>query len=169
MKRYYSLKGSFLSILLAISITILARGILAIGPFTVDFDGPGSGTVLDASTGLIWTRCSGGQAAADCSGTSIQFSWSGALNYCNTITTASRSWRLPNMNELLSLMTYKQMSPATDSTVFLNIPADGLFWSSSSHVQSSNKNQAMIVEFMDGGSDSDTKTNSHHVRCVSGP
>lgn len=60
--------------------------------------------VKDTTSGLVW--------AADYIGT---FYWSGALSYCNNLDYAGYTdWRLPNRNELLSLVNYDKIMQASD-------------------------------------------------------
>ena len=73
--------------------------------------------VKDTVSGLVW--------AADYNGALY---WTLALSYCNNLDYAGHTdWRLPNKNELLSLVNYKKYSPASD---FPEIPLE-TFWSSS--------------------------------------
>ena len=56
--------------------------------------------------------------------------WKEALSYCENLTYAGYSdWRLPNRNELASLINYDNVSPASD---FPDMPSLE-FWSSSVH------------------------------------
>lgn len=73
--------------------------------------------VKDTVSGLVW--------AADYNGA---FYWTLALSYCNNLDYAGHTdWRLPNKNELLSLLNYEKYSPVSD---FPEIPRE-TFWSSS--------------------------------------
>lgn len=59
--------------------------------------------VTDTSTGLIWQK------------TYKRKNWQEALDYCENLTYAGFSdWRVPNKNELLSLVNYNKYKPATD-------------------------------------------------------
>jgi len=72
--------------------------------------------VKDTVSGLVW--------AADYNGALY---WTLALSYCNNLDYAGHTdWRLPNKNELLSLVNYKKYSPASD---FPEMPLE-TFWSS---------------------------------------
>lgn len=73
--------------------------------------------VKDTVSGLVW--------AADYNGALY---WTLALSYCNNLDYAGYTdWRLPNKNELLSLVNYKKYYPASD---FPEMPLE-TFWSSS--------------------------------------
>jgi hypothetical protein len=60
-------------------------------------------------------NCSQGQNNdSTCSGTATTATWQQALQYCNSLTLASKSWRLPSFNELKSLVKYSAYSPPID-------------------------------------------------------
>jgi hypothetical protein len=61
------------------------------------------GTITDKLTGLIWERVPSG----------ITYNWQGALDYCNNLNLTNHSdWRLPNTNELESLVNLGNTCPA---------------------------------------------------------
>ncbi|MBP5434966.1 DUF1566 domain-containing protein [bacterium] len=106
--------------------------------------------VTDTETGLVWqkTYVSGK-------------TWQQALSYCESLTYAGYSdWRLPNKNELASLINYEKDSPASD---FPDMLSTG-FWSSSNHV--GKIDGAWFVNFDDGLVGSSYKTSNGNVRCV---
>ena len=73
--------------------------------------------IKDTLSGLVW--------AADYTGTLY---WTEALAYCNDLDYAGYTdWRLPNKNELLSLVNYDKIEPTSD---FPELPIEQL-WSSS--------------------------------------
>ena len=92
------------------------------------------GTVTDNLTKLIWLK------DADCFGAQT---WSNALTSSNTLATgacsltdasAAGEWRLPNMNELHSLIDFGSFDPALPAgDPFTNVRSD-YYWSSTSHV-----------------------------------
>ncbi len=107
--------------------------------------------VTDTETGLIWQK-------TYVSGTN----WRQALSYCESLTYAGYSdWRLPNKNELASLINYEKYSPASD---FPDMPSNNYFWSSSTYVSSTG--YAWIVSFSLGYVNIDGKTSYYYVRCV---
>lgn len=98
-----------------------------------------NGTVTDKLTGLTWLK------QADCFNA---MNWSDALSTANTLsagtcglTDNSRAgkWRVPNINELSSLVSIAAMNPALpDSPFSANLGGSGLssyFWSSSTFAQ----------------------------------
>jgi hypothetical protein len=80
--------------------------------------------VTDSATGLAWKRCSEGLSGASCSGTATLATWQEAL------AAGSGEWRLPNRNELASLLERQCSNPAINAAVFPGTPASS-FWSSS--------------------------------------
>lgn len=130
----------------------------------------GDGTVKDNSTGLIWQKCGNGQTNdTTCSGALTNLSWSSAITYCNSLGLSGKTWRLPNRNELQSIVDYtKTTAPTIDSTIFPNAQSNDR-WSSTTYA--GNTTYAWIVRFNDGSAIQSnlTKPNPQYVRCVSGP
>jgi len=118
--------------------------------FTVS--GSGEQVVTDSVTGLRWQWLN-----------VTGKTWKEALAYCESLTYAGLSdWRLPNGNELVSLVNYGRHNPASD---FPDMPASG-FWSSSSFAGS--LGGAWHVYFINGGvyCCDNNKTVTLNVRCV---
>ncbi|NVC62384.1 DUF1566 domain-containing protein [Vibrio sp. 05-20-BW147] len=106
---------------------------------SADFSDNGDGTVTHHTTGLIWQRCSLGQSwdGADCTGEATVFSWPEALAAAAQHSLAGFSdWRLPNKNELASIVEYRCWEPAINNQQFPNTPSDW-YWSSSPVVDDS--------------------------------
>ncbi|MCP4287360.1 MAG: DUF1566 domain-containing protein, partial [Gammaproteobacteria bacterium] len=100
--------------------------------------------VTDTETGLIWQHCSLGQTGSDCSGGSANtYNWQQALQ------AASAPWRLPNINELESIVEDKCFDPAINPTIFPNTVSSN-YWSASPNANYSNN--AWYVYFRNGGS-----------------
>jgi hypothetical protein len=112
------------------------------------------GTVTDKMTGLIWLK------NADCFG---QRSWDSAISDCNGLSSGNcgltdgsnaGDWRLPNRNELSSLLNSDFYGPAVPNTAgtgqcadgdpFNNLLSGDLYWSSSTFPLSTN--QAYYVD-----------------------
>jgi hypothetical protein len=89
--------------------------------------------VTDNVTGLVWQGCAAGRTGTDCGGAIFEPDWSGAVEYCETLTWGGLTdWRLPSRYELQSLVDYGTSShPAIDRTAFPATPS-APFWSSSS-------------------------------------
>ena len=114
----------------------------------------GDGTVTDIHTGLMWQKCSLGLSGADCTtGTQQSVNWFDALAAAMANTDNGYSdWRLPNKNELHSLVEYACSSPAINETFFpsgsIVSNASKRFWTSTPYAGSADS--AWIVRF-DGG------------------
>ena len=137
-------------------------------PFTDN----GNGTVTDSFTGLLWQKCSNGQNNdTSCSGTATTSNWSNAITYCEGLVLGGRSdWRLPNVNDLRSIVDYtKSSAPTINTTAFPSTfsTSGGPYWSSSTYAQDTNR--AWGVSFQYGGVYNDAKTGNSYVRCVAGP
>ncbi|WP_078129833.1 DUF1566 domain-containing protein [Leptospira alexanderi] len=93
----------------------------------------GNGTVTDQNTGLLWSQCSEGQAGVGCAGGSSDLDWAAALNACDVLNLAGRTnWRLPNANELLSIVNFNNNNPAIDVVSFPNTPNSN-YWTSTTY------------------------------------
>ena len=115
----------------------------------------GNGTVTDAATGLVWQQTDGGGKT-----------WEQAISYCEGLTLAGVSdWRLPNRNELQSLVDYSKSSPAIDTTYFPNTLAS-YYCSSTTFAESALSSWG--VHFGSGHFSTIGKTSSPLVRCVRG-
>ncbi|MBN8090624.1 DUF1566 domain-containing protein [Vibrio vulnificus] len=134
---------------------------------SADFSDNGDGTVIHHTTGLIWQRCSLGQSwdGTDCTGAATTFTWQQALAAGAQHTLAGFSdWRLPNKNELASIVEYRCFYPAINSQMFPNMPSSGWYWSSSPNAD--NSNYAWYVHFNNGYVFHGNKDNYSHVRLV---
>ena len=105
---------------------------------TADFTLHDNGTVTHMPTGLMWMRCSLGQTwtGATCTGTGILYAWSNALNAAQTLNASGgyaghADWRLPNKNELTSIVEERCWLPAINAAIFPGTPPDDSIWSSS--------------------------------------
>jgi hypothetical protein len=104
------------------------------------FTDNGNGTVTDNATHLIWLQnayCTDSIAAvSNAPGTS----WSNALTWSNTLASGvcglsdgstAGQWRLPNINELHSLIDYSRTWPALPSGhPFAHVDQPAVFWAS---------------------------------------
>ena len=132
--------------------------------FTVN----GDGTVVHTTTGLMWKQCNEGLSGAACAGgTASYMTWYNALTASRASTFAGYSdWRLPNKQELESLVDNTCYSPAINATVFPGTLSD-FAWTSTTF--SAYPAYAWFVHFDQGKSYADNaKTNSYVVRLVRG-
>ena len=113
--------------------------------------------ITDSITGLQWQD--------DADAKNIRKTWQEAIEYCENKVSLEGydDWRLPNINELESLVDDSRYDPAIDTTFFKNV-AFGYYWSSTTY--SFNTDTAWIVYFNYGRQDTGSKDNRHSVRCV---
>jgi hypothetical protein len=112
------------------------------GPSSSNFIDNGDGTVTDASTGLMWQQDQAGDML-----------WDAALVYCERLVLAGYDdWRLPNRNELQSLLDYSVIIPSIDTTMFLNTMSKE-YWTSTTALAGPNCpiKYAYCVGFGSGG------------------
>ncbi|EKO59628.1 PF07603 family protein [Leptospira kirschneri str. H2] len=125
------------------------------------------GTIRDLNTGLLWSQCTEGQGVVGCGFTlPTNMDWNTARGNCNGKVLAGRVWRLPNINELLSIVDYSNavlMLPAIDST-FFPLTANGLYWTSTTY--DSNKGFAIGISFSTGAVLANDKSGNMVTRCV---
>lgn len=144
--------------------TLLFTATLTAAPFTDN----ANGTVTDQATGLIWQKCTAGLSGTSCSsGSATTYNWSNALSYCNSLTLASKTWRLPSINEIRTILDLTRTTiPLADVTAFPATVAD-IYWSSSTYAPITTR--AWSIPFNTTFYSFNDKTNSTYVRCVSGP
>jgi hypothetical protein len=125
----------------------------------------GNGTITDTATGLMWQQATGGPFGAP-----QNMIWEDAIAYCEGLSLAGRTdWRLPNRNELQSLVSYSLSYPAINTTYFPDTYCSGgagRYWSSTTYVGSTIS--AWTVDFCGGYIESITKTGTYYVRAVRG-
>jgi len=142
------------------------------------FTDNGDGTVLDNLTGLIWLKDASAFGAT---------SWAGAVNQGNTLNSGEAGlsdgsvegdWRLPNVNELRSLIDYARVGPGlcntagtsqwTEGNPFTGV-ISGYYWSSTTHAVSTVFNdRAWIVNMYDGYATGETKASPYYAWPVRG-
>ncbi len=109
------------------------------------------GTVTDGTTGLVWLRDAGCLRTA---------TWVNALTQVNSLATgecglldgsAAGDWRLPNINELESLIDVSSRNPAvTPGSPFINV-SSSIYWSSTSYFGGEEGSPtAWAIRFSDG-------------------
>lgn len=129
------------------------------------FTDNGDGTVTDHQTGLIWLK------RGDCF---KPLHWNTALYYCRILASGScglsdgskaGDWRLPNLNELKSIVDYGRYHPAINTDYFPNtLPSH--YWSSTT--LAALPAYAGSVNFYDGHDDWRSKYSHAYVRAVRG-
>ncbi|TGL79114.1 DUF1566 domain-containing protein [Leptospira yasudae] len=128
------------------------------------------GTVRDNRTGLVWQKCSVGQVwssgSTQCAtGTVTSQNFAAALNVCETLTLAGRSWRLPNVNELRSLLDFSSSTANAKINLgfFPNTPASSIYGTSNSIPGGG---QVQRVRFIDAMIDLASSATNNYTRCV---
>ncbi|UCH83174.1 MAG: DUF1566 domain-containing protein [Candidatus Latescibacterota bacterium] len=128
----------------------------------------GDGTVTDNSTGLMWEVKTDDGGARD---KDNQYNWQEALAYCENLTLANyNDWRLPDKNELQTILAHYRYDPSIDVTFFPNTVSD-TYWSSTTYADSAiyawyvhfNVGSVYYGEYFD-----DSKTDNFYVRAVRG-
>jgi uncharacterized delta-60 repeat protein/uncharacterized repeat protein (TIGR02543 family) len=122
----------------------------------------GNGTVTDTFTGLMWQQET--DPASPCN-------WEDALANAEGLVLAGHDdWRLPNRNELQTIVDYTQTYPAINTTVF---PPTVSYYYWTSTTDDGNPTLAWRINFDDGGIDGgqtgiDFKTQNRPFRSVRG-
>lgn len=124
--------------------------------------------VTDANTSLVWQHCSGGQnwdaAKSTCQGTVERMTWPQALAYAKAQAASSGvAWRLPNVKELVSLVSERRTQPAIAAQSFPRTLSDG-YWSSTPYAN--NLNTSWVVYFSDGRTHFEARELTFAVRLV---
>lgn len=147
------------------------------------FKANGDGTVTDNLTGLIWLEKGNCDKFYDAdSSTTNERPWADAVTAANDLKSGycglsdgskAGDWRLPNFNELNSLIDRGQFNPSfpVDApTGFKNSTLTELhyYWTSTSDADPDFHYYAWVVDFYDGWADTHDKLDSGYVRAVRG-
>jgi hypothetical protein len=127
---------------------------------SVDCDGdPTNDVVIDNLTGLIWARVPD----------NIHRTWSDALNYTNSLKTCGYvNWRMPNINELQSMIndgqpdtaSWLDEEPPLPPPYFIGVESY-LHWTSTTH--RADRTHAMVVDLWDGSIEDYAKADAKGV------
>jgi hypothetical protein len=137
----------------------------------------GDRVVEDPLNGLTWQGCPAGLTGDACeTGTLEERTWSEALEYCESLDWGGNTdWRMPNGNELFTMVKTRDYFPAIDLTIFPVTPADSYdtceFWTSTTIRDGDadlNFDGAVTVIFSTGARENYNKTLTQCVRCVRG-
>ena len=132
-------------------------------PYILSADGS---EATDQETGLIWRRCPEGMNwdGSTCAGVAGKFTYEAALRQATAQADSTGiAWRLPNINELSSIIDRNRNNSAIDPAAFPATPASW-FWSASPLVGSSGF--AWYVNFVNGVINYYYRVHSVHVRLV---
>jgi hypothetical protein len=124
-------------------------------------------TITDKRFGLMWQKCELGLSGDNCEiGVPQLYTWGEALVQASSNNLSGYSdWRLPNKNELLSIVEYACYEPSINTTYFPNT-SPSFFWTESPFPLFSNR--SWTIHFIAGDSDgrSGREVNEHNVRLV---
>lgn len=124
-----------------------------------DFTRSENGIVTDSSTTLQWQD--------DSTAGSTAMHWEAAIMECETLTLGDYTdWRLPNINELLTIINPGKSDPVVDP-VFQNKAENSFYYSSTT--LDNDKTFAWVVHSLDGNDDYVGKAPEwagHVVMCV---
>ncbi len=99
--------------------------------------------------------------------------WQGAIDYCEALVLGAYSdWRLPNINELYSIVDDNNRTYPSIYTVFTNTYHSSspiYYWSATNYADydnSATNNGAWIINFSNGSTQGNVKSNAGYTRCV---
>lgn len=137
-----------------------------------DFIDNNDGTVTHKKTGLIWQRCYVGQTwtnRSTCAGKAVEYKWNEAIALKSDFA-GKNDWRLPNFDELLSIVEKANEKSAINTAIFPSTSIDRYsnryVWSSSPYANFSSF--VWIVSFKYGDYSRSLTDDSHFVLLVRG-
>lgn len=135
---------------------------------TADFIVHNDGTVTHSTTGLMWMRCNLGERWENgrCAGLYRKYTWQEALSNNGDGYAGYTDWRLPNKNELASIVEHRCWNPSTNQAIF---PTSRPSWYWTSTPVATNPGMAWNIHFSDGDLHILYKTDDHYVRLVRTP
>lgn len=140
---------------------------LALPAADVRYRDRSDGTVLDLDSGLVWMKCGFGQRYAGrlCRGPAVRMAWYDATKICADLDLAGREWRLPDRNELQSLIKVREVRPHLDIDVF-GASYPFRYWSAGT-LTDPKGTAGEVVNFLEATTYADFD-GKNYVRCVSG-
>lgn len=137
---------------------------------SVDFivDPTDTSLVTHIKTGLTWMRCSLGQTwdGKTCNGETGDYDWQTALKLAREARFSGKNdWRLPNKNELNSIVEINCEKPSINLDIFPNTPSL-YYWTSSPFVATNN--MAWSIHFNNAFVFYELKAGAISVRLVRG-
>jgi hypothetical protein len=112
-----------------------------------------NGIVTDPVTGLQWQDDTGNTFV----------NWTDAIAYCENLSLGSYTdWRLPNKNELMTLIDDTANAPSINS-IFINV-APSIYWSSTSSAILAR--DVWYINFLNGSSSTASKYTHGYTLCV---
>lgn len=126
----------------------------------------GENVVTDDKTGLMWKQCSEGLSGSTCSINSgnNMFQWNNSLDIADSTDFAGfTDWRLPNIEEIRSIVAANCYNPSINEIVFPNTPSVH-FWSSSPVVY--DDGNTFMIGFYNGDIFFNTRQIFYNMRLV---
>jgi len=86
--------------------------------------------------------------------------WNDAIEFCKNLEEGNLTgWRLPTIQELISLINFTEINPASDRNL-----KSAFYWSSTPYAYYTAR--AWLVYFYNGSVNDSNKSNSYYVRAV---
>lgn len=111
--------------------------------------------IVDPQNGILW-------AHLDAYDKKLKHTYEQAQEFCEMLDLHGRSWRLPSVDELYSIVTYKRVRPSVPTESF-GVMMSRYYWSDDNFGES----QAYVVGFKLGSVATSAKSNRSYFRCVS--
>ncbi|WP_186441046.1 DUF1566 domain-containing protein [Desulfamplus magnetovallimortis] len=94
----------------------------------------------------------------------VKRTWEAACQYCeNLVLDGHSDWRIPDVEELSSIVDYTIYNPSISNEIFNNVKSS-YYWSGSKHAYLTS--YAWYVHFLGGRVEGNAKSKSYYVRCV---
>ncbi len=133
----------------------------AVGSINTDNFTRNNGVISDSATNLEWQ-----DDYSDNNNSVKETTWQSAIDYCEALNLNNKSdWRLPNINELSSLLDDTKYNPAIND-IFQNNNNSSNYWSSTNSSFHNGTNAWIIYLHTGVYGTSVKKDNSLSVRCV---
>jgi hypothetical protein len=143
------------------------RCVSGLRPSSHFFYDMGDGTILDATTSLLWEKCFLGQRDSCEGGYALRLNWKAALKYCRRLKLGGKKWRLPNIKELQSLLDHSNFDYAIHPTYFPWSKNNKVeFWSSTTMDRFEYDYRGYLMHIDSGAIKTSPKYYAHHVKCV---